>query len=472
MERSLLLMRVLVLGGGLAGLSAAVYTALAGHEVTLIEQEKCLGGKAGEYKRDGFRFDTGPSVLTLPHVLTDIFQDAKKTFPLELKPLDLLCQYHYPSGRVWNVYQDVQRTTEQLTLEEKRVYMRLLDRARRLYEAASPTFVYGQTPTVIDLLAYGLRHGLSAHPFQTVAGLVKSAGASDDLAQFFMRFATYFGADPYQAPAVLHNIAWTELGLGVYYPKGGIYSIVEALGRLATELGVELRTNEAVKQLEYRSGRVQTVHTASDNYKADAVISTLDHIRTHALLSKTSPQERLEPSLSGFVSLIGVTKKSSLTHHSIHFSRAYKQEFDAVAKGRFPSDPTLYINISSKTDRKDAPENSENWFVMANAPALRDEALDEEAYQERLLSILAKRGVLEKRDVVFIHSLGPRYLERYAHRGSIYGAAPHSLFQTLRPAPVVKGVKNLIMAGGTVYPGGGIPLVLLSGKAAAKRLES
>ena len=218
---------VLVLGGGFAGLSAAIHLALAGCEVTLLEQNPSFGGKAGQFEKDGFRFDTGPSVFTLPHIVEKIFADAGEALPFELKPLDLLCRYLYPSGRVWDVYSDVERTTAQLSSQEAEVYRRLLAEARKLYEAAAPTFVFGQSPTRLELLRYGLRHGLAAHPFKTLEGLLDSFGARGELKQFFLRFATYFGADPYRAPAVLHNIAWAELGLGVSYPTGGIYAVVE-----------------------------------------------------------------------------------------------------------------------------------------------------------------------------------------------------------------------------------------------------
>jgi len=460
---------VTVLGGGFAGLSAAIHLALAGCEVTLLEQNTTFGGKARQLEKDGFRFDTGPSVFTLPHIIEEIFERAGESLPFDLKPLNLLCRYHYPSGRVWDVYSDAERTTEQLSAKEADVYRNLLAEARKLYEAAAPTFGFGQSPTRLELLRYGLKHGLAAHPFRTLEGLLDSYGATGDLKQFFLRFATYFGADPYRAPAVLHNIAWAELGLGVSYPTGGIYAVVKGLVGLAEKVGVDLRPDVKIEQLEHSARRVKTVHTSQGSFHADAVVSALDIIRTHKLLHLETRLERLEPSLSGFVMLLGIEGETSeLRHHSISFSSDYRSEFAAIRRGEFPTDPTLYFNISSKTDPDDAPPGCENWFVMANAPALDERPLDEERYLEHLLGVLAKRGFDISKKLRFAEIIGPSKLAQLAHRGSIYGVAPHSLLQTLRPKQTLNGFDNLVLAGGSVFPGGGIPLALLSGKAAAE----
>ena len=461
--------KVLVLGGGFAGLAAAIYAALAGGEVTLLEQSSTLGGKAGRFERGGFRFDTGPSVFTLPQVVRDIFDAADEPLPFELKPLDLLCRYRYPSGRVWDVYQDVDKTTAQLNRSEAEVYQNLLAEARKLYEAAAPTFVFGRSPTLFDLTRYGLRHGLRAHPNKTLAQLVKNFGATGELEQFFLRFATYFGADPYRAPAVLHNIAWVELGLGVSYPVGGIYAVIEGLGALAKKLGVRVCTGVEVERLESHHNRVTSVQTSAGEFRADKVISSLDVVRTHQLLGKKTRLETLEPSLSGFVLLLGIKGEApELAHHTISFSKDYPAEFRAVRAGKFPIDPTLYFNVSSKTESADAPPGCENWFVMANAPALSGKALAEKAYAEQVLGVLERRGFRVRDRLEFMHVLGPRHLAQFAHRGSIYGTAPYSLLTTLRPQQKIRGIDNLFLAGGTVYPGGGIPLALLSGKGAAE----
>ena len=458
----------LVLGGGFAGLSAAAHLALEGQAVTLLEQAPSLGGKAGEYSELGYRFDIGPSVWTLPHIITQLFESAGETPPV-FKPLEPLCRYRFESGRVWDVYRDAEKTTAQLSGEEAQVYRNLVAEARALYEAAAPTFLYNQAPRLTDLARYGLQHGLRAHPFKRLPDLLESLGAQGDLKTFFLRFATYFGADPYRAPAVLHNIAWTELGLGAYYPEGGVRGMVNQLRALAEKLGVEIVTETKVERLETQANRLKHVHTSRGTFTADTVISSLDLIRTHQLLGRKTRVEGLEPSLSGFVLLLGLRGQTrGLTHHNILFPKDYRAEFAAVRRGELPQDPTLYVSISSKSQPGDAPRGGENWFVLANAPAVSGEInYGEERYAEHLIDLLERRG-LEVRGRLEVQAVfPPRYLTTLAHRGSIYGAAPHSLLQTLRPKQTVRGVENLFLAGGSVHPGGGIPLALLSGKHAA-----
>jgi phytoene desaturase len=462
--------KVLVLGGGFAGLSAAIHLALKNVEVTLLEGQATLGGKAGRFEQNGFRFDTGPSVFTMRWVIEDLFNAAGRDVPFVLKPLEPLCRYLYPSGRVWDVYQDVDRTVSQLEPKEARAYVALLAEAKRLYKISAPTFIEGPAPTTLELMRYGLQHGLSAHPNLTLPQLLESYKANPELMQFFLRFATYFGADPYRAPAVLHNIAWVELGLGVYYPTGGIGTVVNALERLAKELGVDIQTNVKVERLEQQGSLVTHVHSSKGVFQADLVISSLDILRTHKLLGKTTRLERLEPSLSGFVLLLGISGKTpALSHHTISFSKDYADEFKAIRSGQVSNDPTLYFNVSSKSDPSDSPENCENWFVMANAPARREGwTSDEKAYAKHLVEVMEARGLKVKGRIQLQHVLGPSYLSTFAERGSIYGTAPHSLLTTLRPKQTLPGLSNLVLAGGTVYPGGGIPLALLSGKAAAE----
>ncbi len=463
----------LVLGGGFAGLSAALELTLSGVQVTLLEQLDEVGGKAGEFAKNDFRFDLGPSVWTLPELVTDLFARAGET-PPEFQPLSPLCRYFYPSGRVWNVSLDAEQTAAQLSDAEARAFHRLRDEARILYEAAAPTFLFGQSPGLKELARYGLSAGLKAHPGKQLPALLRQFGATGDLETFFLRFATYFGADPYRAPAVLHNIAWVELGKGVFYPVGGIKGVVRQFRALAENLGVDVRTGVTVKRLHTADKKVAKVETDAGDFTADIIVSGLDIIRTHQLLGKKAKGKRLEPSLSGFVLLLGLDGETpGLAHHNISFPTDYRAEFEAVGTGNLADDPTLYISISSKTERGDAPPGCENWFVLVNAPALSEERpfdWEREAphYAGHLLEVLARRGLDVRNRIRVQKTFTPAYLGRLAHRGAIYGAATHSLLQTIRPKQTVRGVKNLVLAGGTVHPGGGIPLALLSGKHAAE----
>lgn len=479
---------VAVVGAGFAGLAAAIDLARGGAQVTLLERADEVGGKAGEWSAGGFRFDVGPSVFTLPDVVEAIFRDAGRERPFALRPLTPLCRYVYPSGRVWDVHTELEPTLAGLDDGEGRAYVRALEAARRLYEGAAPTFVRGPAPGWWRLAAYGLRHGLHASPGRRLPDLLAALGVKGDLVPFFLRFATYFGGDPYRAPAVLHNIAWVELGLGVTWPVGGVHGVVRALRALAEDLGVEVVTGTEVRALQERGGRVREVVTDTSSLSVEGVVAAVDRRWALALLGRTAPARR-HPSLSGTVALLGVRGVTPhLAAHNVLFPKDYAAEFDDLRAGRHPTDPTLYLHASVKGDSADAPPGCENWFVMANAPALPvgdttgvpgterapvtsgDRLAADAAAARRLRATLAARGLDPTDRTLVERDLSPSDLARFGDRGAIYGAAPHGLTSTLRPGPRVRGVTNLHLAGGTVHPGGGIPLALLSGRNAAAAL--
>ncbi|MDZ7707591.1 MAG: phytoene desaturase family protein [Trueperaceae bacterium] len=465
----------LVLGAGFAGLAAAIELALTGAEVTVVERMGAPGGKAGEVRSAGYRFDTGPSVVTLPEVIAAPFRDAGRAVPLKLRPLDPPARYRFASGRVLDVRRDVEATTAQLSASEARAYRTLLDEARAMYEAAAPTFVHGPHPGPARLLRYGLRHGLRAKPWAKLPDLLARHGAHGELRDLFLRFATYFGADPFQAPAVLHNIAWVELGLGVVAPEGGVAGLVRAYETLARQLGVRFVYGATVTELRPRASAAPEVRVQRDGraaaYRPTRLVSTLDRDRTLRLLGRRAPGARVTPSLSGLVLLMAVEgRHQDVLHHTLSMPADYAAEFQAIRHGRAPADPALYLSLSCRSEPEDAPPGAENWFVMANAPALDGDGagIDEEAYARRVEALLVRRGWLREGEGRTLAVLGPRHLAELASRGAIYGAAPHSLAATLRPPQRLRGVRDTVLAGGTVHPGGGIPLAVLSGRRAAR----
>lgn len=466
---------VLVLGAGFAGLSAAIHLATQGYRVKLLEQATTLGGKAGQVMHNGYRWDTGPSLFTMPEVLDELYAAAGETCPIQLQPLSPMCRYFFPSDRIWDVFRDEAKTLAGLTEHEREEYLGLKAEARKLYQAAAPTFLFGSKPRWWELVRYGIRHGWRAHAFQKLPDLLAERTFSAELQQFFLRFATYYGADPHRAPAILHNIAWAELGGGAFYPREGIHGVVQALADLARQLRVDIRTGVKVESFKHKQRRISHVYTNEGSFSADWVVSALDVVRTHHLLQKETYLADLEPSLSGFVLLLEVHKTSDhLAHHNISFGSAYQAEFDSIRQGILPTEPTIYLSISSKTRLEDAPAGKENWFVLVNAPALEESqqlsVANEQAYAKYILQILIARGLLEPSALGMVHILPMRHLSQFAHRGAIYGHAPHSLSLTLRPSQRIAGIDNLFLASGTVHPGGGIPLALLSGKHAAEAL--
>lgn len=469
---------VAVVGGGFAGMGAALWLAARGARVTLIEREPRLGGKAGEWRVGAYRFDTGPSVLTLPEVVRSTFEGAGVACPVTFRPAAPLCRYVYPDGRVWDVHRDLDATLAGLSAAEGEAYRRALAKARTLYEAAAPVFVHGPAPGPLRLLRYALRHGAAAAPGRSLPALLRALGADGPLlGPFFQRFATYVGADPRRAPAVLHNVAWVELGLGVYHPVGGMYGVVRALRAALLELGVELRLGEAVERLTVREGALREVVTEHGALACDGAVTAVDRDVVLRWLGRS--QGRARPaSLSGLVLLSALEARDPrLAHHTIVFPERYGDEFDAIHAGEHPRDPTLYVNVSALSEAGDAPEGAENRFVMANAPALplhddpERRAARLEAGREALLRSLQRRGFAwPASQVVSQRWLDPSDFAAFGDRGRLYGAAPHGLLGALRPAPRLRGLRGVVLAGGTVHPGGGVPLALLSGRAAARAL--
>ncbi len=463
-----------VLGAGFAGLAAAIELAAGGAEVVLLEREAAPGGKAAEVRDGGLRFDTGPSVVTLPDVLRGPFEAVGATLSVALSPLEPLARYRFASGRVLDVSRDVARTTAQLDAREAQAYTTLLEEARAFYEAAAPTFVFGPPPGPLRLARYGLRHGLRARPWARLPDLLAHHGATGDVRDLFLRFATYFGADPFRAPAVLHNIAWVELGLGVVAPEGGVAALVRAYEALARDLGVEIRTGADVTSLAVEGGGVavgvRSGGGATATVHGRRVVSALDRGRTLALLGRRAPDP--PPSLSGMVVLLDVEgRRADAPLHTLSMPARYEAEFEAIRRGRVPDDPTLYVAVSARGTPGDAPDGRENWYVMANAPALRgDVEVDEAAYADAIEATLVRRGLLAPGGFRRVATRGPRHLARLATHGAIYGAAPHSLLGTIRPPHRLPGAPSLRLAGGTVHPGGGIPLAVLSGRGAAREL--
>lgn len=465
---------VLVLGGGFAGMAAAASLAARGHRVHLIEQAGQVGGKAARYKRQGFHFDLGPSVVTLPETLAAPFAQAGLE-PPTFEPVASPTRYDFADGRTLDLSTDQAAVEAQLMTEERQAYQALLSDARALYEAAAPVFVNGPPPSLWDLTRYGLQHGLAARPWLKLPAYIGRRQPSGALRDVFLRFATYFGADPFRAPAVLHNIAWVELGLGAVNPKGGVAGLLGAYETLLAHLGVNVECNTEVQRIAaHRNGVEVTVTTESGSTRmvqADGAISALDVARTYRLMGRSHPSQRWRPSLSGFVLALAVKGESDLgMQHNLVMPSVYEKEFEELAQGRHPSDPTLYVSISSKVDRDHAPVGWENWFVLVNAPP--GVRTDKATYSRHLLGLLERRGWLAPGEATVLGAFDTDHLERFATHGAIYGRLADSLRATIRHGHDVAGMPNLKLAGGTVHPGGGVPLAVRSGLQSAHALHA
>lgn len=481
---------IMVIGAGIGGLSAAIRLAGAGRRVIVLEQNSAIGGKMGEWESHGFRWDTGPSVITMRHVLDDLFASAGRDLndTLTLLPVDPITRYFYADGTVLDATRDLSRMAAQIAaLDEHDVegYLAYLAYAARIHRITGSVFIYQDPPTLARVARTPFPDALHVDPLRTMDRAIRSFVHSPHLRQMLGRFATYVGASPYKAPATLNVIAHVELTGGVWYPQGGVYSIARAFGALAAELGVEVRTNSAVSGIVVRDGAARGVVLADGTLiEADAVIANVDVATVYErLLPRESVKARrvnqltsAEPSCSGFILMLGVEgQHEQLAHHNILFSSDYRREFyDIFARSVPPDEPTIYVSITSKTDAGHAPPGCENWFVLVNAPALGasyDWTANAVSYRERVLTRLAAFGLDVRGMIRAERMLTPLDLERMtgARRGALYGASSNERLSALRrPHNRAPDVKRLYFAGGTTHPGGGVPMVTLSGAAAAR----
>jgi phytoene desaturase len=481
-----------IIGGGIGGLSAAVRLAAAGWRVTILEQNAALGGKMGEMRADGYRWDTGPSVITMRPVFEEAFACAGKRLDdyLELCPVEPLTRYLYPDGTRLDISRELARTAQQIAAvtddpRDVEGYLAFLAYAARIHRITGDKFIYRDPPTPWQLARTPLRDMPAVDPLRTVDGAARRFVRSPKLRQLLGRFATYVGASPFLAPATLNVIAHVELTGGVWYPRGGIYQIARAFERLAREGGVEIRTAAAVERILVRGGRAVGVALASgDSLLADAVIADVDVATVYErLLPPEGASARrvrhltgVDTSCSGFILLLGVARQyADLAHHNIFFSADSRREFDDIfARGVPPDDPTIYAAITSKTDPDHAPPGCENWFVLVNAPPLSpayDWTKQAASYRDRVLDKLAAHGCALREHIVVERMLTPLDLERLtgARRGALYGISSNDRFNALRrPHNRAPDVRGLYFAGGTTHPGGGVPMVTLSGAAAAR----
>ena len=469
-------MRIVVVGAGVGGLAAAARLAFAGHAVTVLEAGARPGGKAGRWESDGFVFDSGPSLLTMPRVFEELFDDTGAPLDVELVRVEPVTRYEFADGSRVELSADLPAAVAALEAWSPGAgadWSRFLRTCAAMWGASVP-FLTGPPPwpprmPVAGEPAPDPRDFLRVRPWHTLRTLARAHARDPRLRMIIERFATYAGADPRRAPAALAVAGWVEHAFGAWHVRGGIYELVAALERRVRSLGAQPRYETRVDALLLSpTGAIAGVGTAEGHVAADAVVWDGDAVVLDRLLGRPTQPEP-ERSLSGFALMLGLRGTTDgLVHHAITFPADYDAEFDDVFRTRrLVRDPTLYVSASCATDPSEAPAGSENWFLLVNAPAGRVDAIESEAdgYAERLI---ARLGVGSR--VVVSARRTPRDLERQtgAVGGAIYGAAPHGRLGTLRrPGPVVRGVRGLYRVGGTAHPGGGLPLVALGGRIVA-----
>lgn len=484
-------MSVIIIGGGLGGLSAAVHLASRGVQVRILEKNARVGGKVNIVQAQGYSFDTGASLLTMRHVLAELFECAGRQLAdyLQLTALDPICRYRWPDGATFDARTDVaatERNLREIAPDDAQHFGRFLEDSRRKYEVAARTFLAHSLNDLPQLLRPRYARDLAIiSSLRSLDAHVARYFRSPRVRQLFNRFATYNGSSPYRAPATFALIPYVEFGLGAWYVQGGIYEIPMALAKLAIELGVEIETDVEVEEILIKKGRAYGVRLRGGAVQhAEAVISNVDAVETYRRLIPSAARRiytdqriaRVEPSCSGFVLLVGARRRfEQLAHHNIFFSSDYPAEFRAIFDDARPApQPTIYVCAASRTDATQAPSGHENLFVLVNAPALSERTRwDREAaaYRDLIINRLEGFGLCGlAASIDFEMMLTPDHFhETYAaFRGSIYGTSSNSLTSAfLRPPNKACDIRGLYFAGGATHPGGGMPLVMLSGKMAA-----
>jgi diapolycopene oxygenase len=477
----------IVIGGGVGGLAAAVRLACKGYRTTLFEANGYLGGKLTQFEQDGYRFDAGPSLFTQPENVAELFALAGVPMEehLQVERLDPICRYFWADGTQLTATADAARfaaEVEQKLGVPKQAVLAHLDRARGLYSRTEGVFLRQSLHKLSTYLKPSTWWSMAQLPRIDGLRSMHRANVSNlghpKLVQLFDRYATYNGSDPYRAPATLNLIPHLEFGQGAYFPEGGMHRITEALAGLARHVGVELVLNARVEQIVTSNGNVSGVRANGTEYSADVVVSNAD---VHATYRRLLPHERAperalaqERSTSGLIFYWGIARQfPELLLHNVFFSADYQREFDELFQQKtIPTEPTIYLNISSKHARNDAPAGHENWFAMINTPpdAGQDWAALIPRARATMLRILSERlGVAIEPLITTESVLEPRIIEARTSSvgGSLYGTASNSPWSAFFRHPnFSRRLRGLYFVGGSVHPGGGIPLCLRSAEIA------
>jgi diapolycopene oxygenase len=491
-----------IIGGGLAGLSAACVLAARGRKVTVFERNDWLGGKAAQLRGDGFRFDMGPTIVTIPSVLRRIFSEAGARLEdyLELVRLDPQWRCFFDDGSVLDLAQNPNAMAQTLDAfapgtNSGARYREFIDYSARLDGISQRHFFYKPIGGLRDMFEWKasfdpkmLGDVLAMRMGRSVAATVRAFTPDPRVAQMIDHFTQYVGSSPYGSPAVLCGIAHMQTDEGVWYPVGGTRAVPEALVKLATELGVEFRTGTKIEKILSRGGEVSGIRTDSGEEVAlSAVVANCDSVRTHRELLNGSVSEaferrrKYEPACSGVVLYLGLNKRyEHLAHHDFVFSRDPHEEFDWIYKKGEPApDPTCYLAATTCTEPATAPTGGEALYVLVHAPYLRPHhdwirMLPE--YRRVILEKLKRTGQMpdiESR-IVFERALTPQDIHDRYHvlNGAIYGLASHGKFLgAFKPGNRSPDLRGLYLAGGAAHPGPGMPMVLMSGWIAADTLD-
>ncbi|PGT91370.1 MULTISPECIES: phytoene desaturase family protein [Bacillaceae] len=488
--------KVVIIGAGLGGLAASISLAAKGHKVQIIEKNNHCGGKLLPYKLGSHQFDFGPNTITMPHIFKRVFEIAgeKSENYLTFQKLPIHTRNVLSNGQILDFTHDHTHMKEQLAqidLFGAQHYHSFIKEITRLYSLSEKHFFYRTFQSWSDYVSPTLASALlRVRPFESLHHFFSRYFRKNEVIEAFSRYATYIGSSPYESPATFAMIAYLELVQGVYFIQGGNVQLAESYEQLAKKLGVEITLNTTVTKLNVENNKVTSILLAdSEAISADEVIMNADLLKAYPELVEKQyrpnfselKRNRYEPSISAFVILAGLSiRHSQLLHHNVFFSNQYKEEFQELFKGqKYSKNPSIYISNSSYTDPERSPDG-DNLFILVNAPALGrngEIGMNPHEYKEHIYSQLEEKGLSIKKHLVQEQIITPKDISTKfgAYRGSLYGLSSNKRKDAfLRPSNFSKDIRNLSFVGGSTHPGGGSPMVVISGlnvaEVLAKRL--
>lgn len=485
-------MNIAVIGSGIGGISVACQLVAKGHDVTIYEKNPTPGGKMGQIYSKGYRFDTGPSLFTMPELVEELFSNLNEDIPqaLNKSKLDVLCKYFFSSGEKLIAYSNIEKFKEECknVLGEKPENIeKYLKKSSLIYKITADIFIFNSLHKVRNFLKFSVLKSLfqvnKIGVGQTMHEANRKLFASSKMVQLFDRYATYNGSNPFKAPSTLNVIAHLENNIGAFFPKNGMYSIIETMVDLAQRKGVKFHFNQRVSEILVEKNKAIGIKVSGLTKHFDKVIANTDvnylanNMMKHPLERRLN---RMEPSSSALVFYWGVKKSfKELDLHNILFSNDYKEEFNHLfSKKKIYEDPTVYIFVSSKVVSSDAPEGCENWFVMVNAPANTNqnwENIVSECRQNIVKKINKTLKVNIEDYIDFEKVASPVTIQNntLSQGGALYGTSSNSKFAAfLRHPNFLRKIKNMYFVGGSVHPGGGIPLCLASAKIVSNEIKA
>ena len=485
--------KAIVIGSGIGGIATALRLRSMNYDVTVFENNNFPGGKLTSFDLGPYRFDAGPSLLTMPNFIDELFvlfnENPRDHFNYKKK--DISCKYFWDDGIKLNAYSDKSKFTKEINKVlgvKEYVVSNYLLKAKRKYELTKSMFLEQSLHKLKTYLSKDLLIGLfNVFSFQiskTLNQVNKAELEESHLVQLFNRFATYNGSSPYKTPGMMTLVQHLEQEYGTFVSDKGMNNITNSLYDLAIRQGVSFKFDSYVSEILVNNKRAFGVKVGEKHYKSDVVISNMDIVPTyrHLLKNHYQPEKTLnqERSSSALIFYWGIKKEfKNLDLHNIFFSNDYEKEFKSIFEDNIIyDDPTIYINITSKDVKGDAPKNCENWFVMINSP--NDSGQDwDNVINEVKSNVLKKINKILKVNIEdFIEHekvYTPKTIETntQSYMGSLYGSSSNNLMSAfLRHPNFSNKILNLYFCGGSVHPGGGIPLCLLSAKIVSQLIKN